>query len=61
MKQSFLLNMNGAQVTPSAVAKCFGATMLQHPHLPSDKAFFVDSEGEIVAVMINVGMGVQNG
>jgi hypothetical protein len=53
MKQA--LNLMGAVATPQAIARAFGTTLISHPEVPSDKLFFVDAQGEVVAVMVNVG------
>jgi hypothetical protein len=53
MKQA--LNMMGAMVTPQAIAKAFGTTLISHPEMPPDKLFFVDAHGEVVAVIVNIG------
>jgi hypothetical protein len=50
------LNLMGAMVTAQSVGRAFGATMISHPELPSDKLFFVDSKGEVVAVIVNIGV-----
>ena len=52
MKQA--LNLMGAQVTPQAIAKAFGPTIVSHPEMPKDKIFFVDAQGEVVAVLVNI-------
>jgi len=59
MKQA--LNLMGAQATPQAIAKAFGCTLIQHSELPTDKLFFVDPSGEVVAIIVNVGTEASNG
>lgn len=55
------LNLQGALVTPKAIARAFGATIIEHPEMPEDKLFFVDGYGNVVAALVNIGKDGSNG